>query len=565
MPLQENPEFHAIVIGSGITGGWAAKELTEKGLSVLLLERGKMIEHGKDYRGEHMPPWQIPFGGLPLRDLYDRDYFIQRKSYAFDETTRHFWNNDRLNPYLHENNEFNWMRTDTVGGRSLVWGRHVYRWSDLDFSANANDGHGVDWPIRYTDIEPWYRYVERFIGVSGQAEQLPHLPDGEFLPPMELNVAEEHIRGCIARRFPGRLLTPGRLAILTRAHNGRAPCHYCGPCHRGCSTGSYFSTQSSTLPAAIKTGKLTLKSDVVVEKLNYDPERARIASVDVIDTRTHARKRHTARMVFLCASTVGSTQILLNSSSESFPNGLGNRSGALGRYLMDHTMASSTTAIVPGMLDRYVYGNRPSGIYLPRFRNLQPEREVDFVRGYGYQGGAKRMTWQNMIHATSDIGERYKDRLSAPGPWSIRLVGLGECLPYRTNAITLNHRKLDRFGVPQVQFAFSYRENEHRMVRDMATQAEVMLRSAGCMDIKSHIEMNTGGDTIHEMGTARMGRDPQTSVLNRWNQVHDVPNLFVTDGSCMASSSCVNPSLTYMALTARAADYAAKEFKAGRI
>lgn len=564
--MTTNPQFDAIVIGSGVSGGWAAKELTEKGLKVLMLDRGRMVEHGKDYPTEHMPPWKIPFRGKRLRELYAEDYPVQSQLYVFNETTRHFFSTDKEHPYVYEPGGFLWYRPEVVGGRSLLWGRQVYRWSDLDFEANKRDGHGIDWPIRYRDLAPWYSHVEKFIGVSGQAEHLPHLPDSEFLPPMEMTVAEKHVKRGIEQHYSDRIMTIGRVAVITRPHNGRGACHYCGPCERGCSVGAYFSTQSATLPAARATGNLTLKSDSVVESIDYDPETRRASGVRVIDARTGERMVYTGRIVFLCASTVGSTQILLNSRSASFPNGLANSSGVLGHYLMDHTLGTGAAGMVPGYLDKVMLGNRPNGIYIPRFRNLDGQDEdADFLRGYGYQGGSMRMGWQAMSGQIPGFGAEYKHALRNPGPWMMFLTGFGECLPYRDNRIVLDERKRDRFGIPQVRFHFDFRENEEKMRLDIARQGEEMLKAAGLTNTSSFIHHSKGGEGIHEMGTARMGDDPRESVLNRWNQAHDVPNLFVTDGSCMTSASCVNPSLTYMALTARAVDYAVKQLSAGAI
>ncbi len=558
------PQFDAIVVGSGISGGWAAKELTEKGLKVLMLERGRMVEHGKDYKGEHTPPWKIPYAGKPLRELYEKDYPIQQNSYAFDETTRHFWNNDRENPYDY-NGQFNWMRANVVGGRSLLWGRQVYRWSDLDFEANKRDGHGIDWPIRYKDIAPWYSYVEKFIGVSGQVEGLPQLPDGEFLPPMEMNVVEKEIKSRIEKQYADRKLTIGRTAILTKPLPGRASCHYCGPCQRGCSAGAYFSTQSSTLPAAEKTANLTLLPDSVVEKIEYDPRTKRARGVRVVNAQTGERSFFSSRIVFLCASTVGSTQILLNSRSNQHQTGLGNQSGSLGRYLMDHPLGSGAFGIMPGFDDKYIYGVRPNGIYLPRFRNVDSSEKLDFLRGYGFQGGATRLGWNSMYSMVPGFGKDFKYGLRKPGPWMFYIGAFGECLPYKDNRMELVENKKDRFGIPQVRFHFKFRENEEKMAADIVSQSKVMLEKAGLVNVTTFSKTSTGGDGIHEMGTARMGRDPSTSVLNEWNQVHSVPNVFVTDGSCMTSSSCVNPSITYMALTARAADYAVTQLRAGNV
>lgn len=559
-------QFDAIVIGSGVTGGWAAKELTENGLKVLMLDRGRMVEHGKDYVGEHRPPWDEPFRGKPLRELYASEYPVQSTQWEFNEATRHFFNNDKDNPYLHDLKEFAWYRAGAVGGKSLLWGRQVYRWSDLDFEANKKDGHGVDWPIRYKDIEPWYGHVERFIGVSGQAENLPQLPDSEFLPPMNMTVVEEAVKAGIEEHFPGRKLTIGRTATLTQPHNGRGACHYCGPCARGCSVGAFFSTQSSTLPAARKTGNLTLESNCIVAGIDYDAETRRATGVRVIDAVTKKPTTYRARLIFVCASTVGSTQILLNSRSETFPNGLANSSGVLGRYLMDHHFGTGAFGQVRGFDDKTTYGWRPNGIYIPRFRNLDgQDDDADFIRGYGYQGGSSRANWQSMASQTPGFGAEFKQALRKPGPWTMFIGGFGECLPYRDNRLELDDSKPDKYGIPQVRFHFTFGDNERKMREDMVNQATDMLNKAGVVDIKPFKLESVGGAAIHEVGTARMGRDPGSSVLNGWNQAHDVPNLYVTDGASFASSSCVNPSLTFMALTARAADHAVTQLRSGSL
>jgi choline dehydrogenase-like flavoprotein len=559
--------FDAIVVGSGISGGWAAKELTEKGLTVLLLERGAPVQHGADYKSEHLPPWKIPFAGKPLRTLYTEEYPIQSKSYAFDETTRKFFNNDKENPYVYDKDKpFEWGRANVLGGRSLLWGRQVYRWSDLDFEANKKDGHGIDWPIRYKDIAPWYSYVEKFVGVSGEKLGLAHLPDGEFQPPMSMNIVEKKIKQCIEEKFSERKMTIGRCAVQTEAKNNRGACHYCGPCQRGCSVGAYFSSQSSTLPAAEKTGNLTVRTDSVVEGLDYDPETKKVSGVRVIDANNQSKTTYQAKLVFLCASTIASTQILLNSRSEDFPQGLANSSGVLGRYLMDHTSGFGAHGIMPGYLDKYTIGNRPNGTYIPRFRNLNEDgADVDFVRGYGYQGGASRMDWKSMSTQIKGFGPRFKQAMRAPGPWIAYLSGFGEHLPNMDSRVMLDQHKKDRFGIPQVSFDSVYGANEKKMNKDMMAQAQEMLNAAGAINVSTFDSGAAPGSAIHEMGTARMGDNPAESVLNRWNQTHDVNNLFITDGACMTSSSCVNPSITYMALTARAVDYAVKQLQAGNI
>ncbi|MFO1466255.1 MAG: GMC family oxidoreductase [Steroidobacteraceae bacterium] len=564
-------DFDAIVVGSGITGGWAAKELCERGLKVLVLERGRMVEHGRDYPTEHLPPWKIPSRNLADRPLYDSDYPIQQRARGFDFTTLHFWNNDRLNPYQQAPGKpYNWFRADVVGGKSLMWGRHSYRWSDLDFEANRRDGHGCDWPIRYRDIRDWYSHVERFIGVSGEPLGLDHLPDGEFQPPMELNVVEKAFKRTVETTYPGRHVTIGRVANLTRPIGDRAACHYCGPCQRGCSAGAYFSTQSSTLPAARRTGNLTLRPDSVVESLEYDEKSGRVVAVRVVDANTRARQRFTARLVFLCASAYASLQVLLNSTSRSFPQGIANRSGTLGRYVMDHVHGQGAVAVMPGFDAKYYFGNRPNTFYLPRFRNLgrpnldRQEPGVDFLRGYGYQGMAFPMEWNTTWASTPGFGADFKRALRKPGHWLMFMIGFAECLPYEDNRVVLA-RETDRFGIPQLRFELTYRDNEARAGHDMWAQAVEMMKAAGGVDVQPLDKPFTPGTSIHEFGGARMGADPHASVLNAHNQAHDVPNLFVTDGACMSSTSCVNPSLTYMALTARAAEYAAAQLKAGTL
>lgn len=559
-------QFDAIVIGSGITGGWAAKELTEQGLKVLMLERGRKLEHGKDYVTEHRPEWTYRFRNKPLRELYDSDYRVHKQLYAFSEKTRHFFNNDRENPYSYKPGDFLWFRGGTLGGRSLTWGRQVYRWSDLDFEANKRDGYGVDWPIRYRDIEPWYDHVERFIGVSGEPLGLSHLPDSQFLPPMELNIVEKDFRASLNANYSDRVVTIGRTAVLTQPHLGRAACHYCGPCERGCSAGAYFSSLSSTLPAAQATGNLTIMTDMVVSSIDYDPTTRRASGVNAINTKTKLGSRYTAKVIFLCGSTVGSTQILMNSQSASFPNGLANGSGVLGHYLMDHRLAQGAAGIMTTHQDKVTYGRRPNGIYIPRFRNVKNQEDtLNFTRGYGYQGGAIRMGWDTLAKRMPGFGAEFKHQLRSPGPWILHLNGFGECLPYKTNRMELMHTQPDPYGIPQIKFHFSWGNNEEAMGEDIIAQATDMLKTAGAQYTIPFNKDAVGGEGIHEMGTARMGRDPQTSVLNQWNQAHEVPNVFVTDGACMTSSSCVNPSLTYMALTARAANYAAKLLKTGQL
>ncbi len=558
--------FDAIVVGSGITGGWAAKELAEKGLNTLMLERGRNVVHGRDYIGEHQPPWSFKYRGRGDRNRYAEEHPIQSKCYAFGEPTEHFFVNDKENPYTFpEDRPFYWLRGYQLGGRSLLWGRQCYRWSDLDFEANARDGFGVDWPIRYKDIAPWYDYVERFVGISGQAEGMPVLPDGQFLPPMRLNCVEQHARERLKEKFDDRLLTIGRVAVLTQAHGDRAACHYCGPCERGCSVGAYFSTLSSTLPAALATGKLTVATDSLVHSVIYDEQKDRATGVRVFDPATKSMTEYHARVIFLCASTLGSTWILLNSSTPRFPNGLANSSGALGKYLMDHIWVFGATGEVEGFEDRYHRGHRPNGVYITRFRNVK-KQETDFLRGYAYQGGASRASWRRAANMHG-FGAELKNALRDPGQWSMRMAGFGEMLPFEDNAVTLNHDKLDPNGLPTLHIDCRFHENDLLMMNDMKEQAVDMLDACGAKNVETMgtPEAHPPGIGIHEMGTARMGRDPRTSVLNGWNQAWDVPNLFVTDGACMASSAVQNPSITYMALTARACDYAVEQMKRGQL
>ena len=565
--------FDAIVVGSGITGGWAAKEFCEKGMKTLVLERGRPLEHAKDYITEHKAPWQFTFrGGKVGRAMRDENPVLARVS--FNETTQHFYAKDSDQPYLEEH-PFIWIRGDQVGGRSLTWGRQCYRWSDIDFEANLKDGHGVDWPIRYKDIAPWYAYVEKYVGVSGEKLGLPQLPDGHFLRPMEMNAVEKHTRQAIEQHFPDRTMTIGRTAVLTESINGRAACHYCGPCSRGCSTGSYFSSNATTLPAAAATGNLTLRPNSVVHSIIYDESTDKATGVRVVDAVSKEIIEFRGKVVMLCASTIGSTQVMLNSVSNRFPTGIANSSGALGRYLMDHHFRVGAAADMPGFDDKYYYGNRPNGIYVPRFRNISPETtHPDFVRGYGYQGGASRPSW-GRGNTLKGFGESLKSKLRHPGSWTWWLGAWGEALPREDNTVTLDPDQVDQWGIPLVRLDCTWGDNEFAMRKDMATSAAEMLEAAGAKNVRTfdyYEDTRASGGMgaapglcIHEMGTARMGRDPKTSVLNGWNQAHDVPNLFVTDGACMTSSACQNPSITYMALTARAVDYAASELKNGNL
>lgn len=548
--------YDAIVVGSGISGGWAAKELCEKGLKVLLVERGKPVNH-PDYPTATSDPWSLPHGGRLTHE--DREtHPVQRRHFSFGGDNKHFYINDIENPYT-EIKRFDWIRADVVGGRSILWGRHCYRFTDLDFEANIRDGHGVDWPIRYKDIERYYQYAERYIGISGQPEGLKHFPDGDFLPPMELNCVEQHFRGQMEKHFPARRVTIGRVANLTAPVKGRGVCQFRNLCHRGCPYGAYFSTNSSTLPAAFATGNLTLLPNSLVNRVLYDETRQKATGIEVIDVETNTTTEYYSRIVFLNASTLATTFILLNSTSNRFPNGLGNDSDMVGRNLMDHHKQSGASAEVEGFADRYYSGRRANGIYVPRFRNINGDKR-DYLRGFGLMGGAGRRGWQEHRNSMA-IGAELKKAVAQPGTWAISLQGYGECLPYADNRVMLDNSRTDKWGRPVLSVDCSFRENELKMQTDMAASAEEMLDAAGYKNIKSYVNTSFPGNANHEMGTARMGRDPKTSVLNAYNQMHAVKNVFITDGSCMTSNSCVNPSLTYMALTIRACEYAVTQLK----
>ena len=550
--------YDAIVIGSGISGGWAAKELTEKGLKTLLLERGRNIEHVKDYVNANKDPWDFPHRGGRTQEMIE-NYPVLKRDYPLNETNLDYWVKDKECPYT-EVKRFDWFRGYQVGGRSLMWGRQCYRWSDLDFEANAKEGIAVDWPIRYKDLAPWYSYVERFAGISGSKEGLAHLPDSEFMPPMEMNCVEKDVAARIKQHYGGkRHMFIGRVANITAPLPGRTNCQFRNKCWLGCPFGAYFSTQSSTLPAAMKTGNLTLRPWSIVTRILYDKDTKKATGVEILDAQNNQTYEYKAKIVFVNASALNSAWVLMNSATDVWEGGLGSSSGELGHNVMDHHLGVGASGIMEGYEDKYVYGRRANGIYIPRFRNMDGEKR-DYLRGFGYQGGASRQGWSREV-AELSIGGDFKDALTEPGMWRMGMGGFGEILPYHENKITLDKNTKDKWGLPVLSFDCEWKENERKMRIDMKNDAVEMLESAGLKDVQGYEGDGTIGRGIHEMGTARMGRDPKTSVLNEWNQVWDAKNVFVTDGACMTSGNCVNPSLTYMAITARAADFAVKELK----
>jgi len=563
--MTDNPyHYDAIVVGSGVSGGWAAKELTEKGLKVLMLERGRNIEHVKDYVNAHKEAWDMPHRDRPTRAMKDAHPVLQR-DYPLNEITAGMWANEQENPYT-EIKRFDWYRGYHVGGRSLLWGRHSYRFSDLDFEANAKEGIAIDWPIRYADIAPWYDYVERFAGIAGSRDGLDVLPDGQFLPPIPLNVVEKDVSARIKQAFGGtRHLIHSRVANITepKPEQGRVNCQYRNKCWLGCPYGAAFSTQSSTLPAAMATGNLTLRPYSIVKEILYDRDRKRARGVEIIDAENGQTYQYTAKVVFLNASAFNSTWLLMNSATDVWEGGLGSSSGELGHNVMDHHFRVGAQAMVEGYDDKYYFGRRPAGFYLARFRNVGNDKR-DYLRGFGYQGNASRSGWSRNI-AELNIGGELKEALSMPGQWSIGMTGFGEILPYHDNTISLDPVKKDKWGLPVLAMDVSIRENEQAMRKDMEADAAEMFEAAGLKNVKTYDAGYAPGMGIHEMGTARMGRDPKTSVLNAHNQVWDAPNVYVTDGACMVSAACVNPTLTYMAMTARAADHAVSELKRGNL
>ncbi|KGK32182.1 GMC oxidoreductase [Cellulophaga sp. E6(2014)] len=565
--MNQHEKYDAIVVGTGITGGWAAKELCENGLKTLVLERGPMVAHIKDYKTMNDDNWDYDLKGELSKEDKKKYHIQKRIGWAPTEDSKHFFVNDLEHPY-EETKRFDWIRGYHVGGRSLTWGRQSYRWSDLDFEANKKDGHGVDWPVRYKDISPWYDKVEEYIGVSGQKLGLKQLPDGKFQPPMDLNCVEKDLQKSMTEKFEdGRLLTIGRVAHITdkeKPIEGRQPCQYRNRCWRGCPFGGYFSSNSSTLPAAERTGNMTLRPNSIAYEVIYDDTTKKATGVKIIDAETNEKITFNADVIFLCASSMASVGILLQSKSERFPNGLGNDSDALGRGIMDHHYQLGANAKVEGYLDKYYKGRRPNGFYIPRFVNLDESSEKkDYLRGFGYQGGASRGSWTDAV-AEMGYGAALKENILKPGQWQIGATGFGEFLPYDENRVTLSVSKKDKWGLPQLNFDVEFKENEYNMREDIKTQIAAILTEAGFKDVNVYDKETGPGLGIHEMGGARMGHDAKTSIVNKYNQIHTVPNVYVTDGAFMSSSSCVNPSLTYMAFTARAANHAAEQFKLGK-
>jgi len=554
--------YDAIVIGSGISGGWAAKELTEKGLKVLMLERGFDIKHLEGYKTANKNPWEFPHRGGRTQQMIN-DYPVLKRDYPLNETNLDWWASDKDCPYT-EVKRFDWFRGYHMGGRSLMWGRQSYRWADMDFEANAKDGIGVDWPVRYKEIAPWYDYVEKFAGISGNKDGLEHLPDGAFQPPMEFTCVEKDASAKMQEHYKGkRHLIIGRVANLTQALPGRTQCQFRNKCWLGCPFGGYFSTQSSTLPAAQATGNLTVKTDAIVTKIIYNKDTKKATGVEILDANTNKTEVFQAKIIFLNASTLNSAWILMNSATDIWPDGLGSSSGELGNNLMDHHLGIGASGIIEGYEDKYYYGRRPNGFYIPRFRNMNGEKR-DYIRGFGYQGSGSRQGWSRNV-AEFNIGAELKESLSEPGSWTLGMGGFGEILPYHENKVTLDKTKKDKWGLNVLAIDCELKQNELNMRKDMLNDAKEMLEAMGAKNVSGRDGDGTPGRGIHEMGTARMGKDPKTSVVNKWNQVWDAMNVFVTDGSFMTSANCVNPSLTYMAFTARAAKYAVEELKKGNL
>lgn len=557
--------FDAIVIGSGISGGWAAKEFCEKGLKTLVLERGRDVVHLKDYPTATKNPWDFPHRGR-LTAKASKENPIVSRCYAFNETAQHFFVKDNEHPYIQEK-PFDWIRGYQVGGKSLLWARQTQRWSKYDFEGPARDGFAVDWPIRYDDIAPWYSYVERFAGISGNKDGLDTLPDGEFLPPWELNCVEKELRKKIMAGYKDRHVIVGRCAHLTQPQEihiqqGRTQCLARTMCERGCPYGGYFSSNSSTIPWAQKTGNLTLKTNAVVHSIIYDESKGQATGVRVIDAHTKKATEYFAKVVFVNAACLNSNLILLNSTSGRFPDGLGNDNGLLGKFIAFHNYRGTLSASFEGYEDKYYYGRRPTQAMMPNFRNVY-KQETDFLRGYTVHFGAGRAAGTEAQGET--IGAKFKDALSEAGRWYVSMMMQGETIPKESNHVRLSTDKKDQWGIPLLITSVDYDENDERSLKDFLTQGEEMLRIAGCKEIKGSDSKQAPGLDIHEVGGIRMGKDPKTSLLNKWNQLHECNNVYVTDGACMTSTSTQNPSLTFMALTARAASHAVTELKKGNL
>lgn len=559
--------FDAIVVGSGISGGWSAKELTGKGLRTLLLERGRDVKHVTDYPTTMMNPWEFDHLGQITKELKDANPIASR-CYAFNEDAAHFFVKDAEHPYVQEK-PFDWIRGYQVGGKSLMWARGTQRWSQYDFEGPARDGFAVEWPINYADIAPWYSYVEKFAGISGNKDGLPQLPDGEFLPPHEQSCVEKHFTKEMAKHYNGsRPVIIGRCAHLTQPkeihfQQGRGQCQNRNLCQRGCPYGGYFSSNSSTIPWAMRSGKLTMKTDSVVHSIIYDEKKGKATGVRVINAQTKEMTEYYARVIFLNAATLNTNLILLNSTSNRFQNGFGNDNGILGKYIAFHNFRTTISGEYEGFLDTTTEGIRPNGSYIPRFRNVL-KQETDFLRGYAAGFSASRMTNRD----TSGIGEDLKESLNQTkfGNWRVGSHMMGETIPKESNYVALDKNLLDPWGIPQLKVSVAYDDNDEKMIKDFHEQLTEMYTKAGFTNIKTHDNPEKApGLDIHEMGGVRMGKDPKTSMLNKWNQFHNCKNVFVTDGACMTSNSTQNPSLTFMAITARAADYAVKEIKKGNL
>ncbi len=561
---QKNNTYDAIVVGSGMTGGFAAKELTERGLKVVMIERGREVKHVEGYDNAMKEPWDFQHRGRVTAHSAEELWANKRFNGLANEETDRFFTNDKNNPYL-EKQPFDWIRAYHTGGKSMHWGRQSYRWNKKDFEANAKEGIGVDWPIRYEDLEKWYTHVEKFVGISGQKEGLEVLPDGHFLPAMPMSAPELYFKKKLMEKM-NRPITIGRVANLTQPQQehlnlGRASCQYRNKCSRGCPYGAYYSSLSGAIPAANRTKRLTTLHDSIVSEIIYDEKKQKATGVRVINQKTMQVQEYYAKIIFLNAGSMNTAGLMLNSKSHRFPTGLGNDSDQVGRNIMDHHLGVGASASIEGFEDDYIFGQRPNALYIPRFRNWGSDKQSSFLRGYGYQGGASRTGWNRGVNQNG-FGATFKEDLTKPGNWTIGFGGFGEVLPNPNNRMYLDADKKDKWGIPMIVFDAAFGENEIAMRKDMMTSAMEMLDAAGFKNISGNNRQDTHlGLGIHDMGTARMGRDPKTSVLNAFNQVHTCKNVFVTDGAAMASSSCVNPSITYMALTARAADFAVSEMK----